>query len=92
MRWQIIGLCLVGDVTGLVLGGIGGRAPMVDVTILCGSAADMFVVVDGVRIARRGYPGTAQAGTWVSLESGWEVVDDGRRNTIAIKHNGVSVR
>jgi hypothetical protein len=91
VSWQIIGLCLVGDVTGLVLGGIGGRALMVDVKILCGSAADMFVVVDGVRIARRGYAGTSQAGTWVSLESGWEVVDDGRRNTIAIKHNGVSV-
>ena len=70
---------------------LGGRAPMVDVRILCGSAADMFVVVDGVKIARRGYPGTSQAGTWVSLEPGWEVVDDGRRNTIAIKHNGVSV-
>jgi hypothetical protein len=51
----------------------------------------MFVVVDGVRIARRGYPGTPQARTWVSLEPGWEVVDDGRRNTIAIKHNGISV-
>jgi hypothetical protein len=89
--WQIIGPCLVGDVTGLVLGGIGGRALMVDLKILCGSAADMFVVVDGVRIARRGYAGTSQAGTWVSLESGWEVVDDGRRNTIAIKHKGVSV-
>jgi hypothetical protein len=35
---------------------------MVDLKILCGSAADMFVVVDGVRIARRGYPGTSQAG------------------------------
>ena len=64
---------------------------MVDVKVLCGSTTDMFVVVDGVRIARRGYPGTSQAGTWVSLEPGWEVVDDGRRNTIAIKHNGVSV-
>jgi hypothetical protein len=72
--------------------GFGGRALVVDVTILCGSAADMFVVADGVRIARRGYPDTSQAGTWVSLEPGWEVVDDGRRNTIAIKHNGVSVR
>jgi hypothetical protein len=51
---------------------------MVDVKILCGSAADTFVVVDGVRIARRGYPGTSQAGSWVSLEPGWEVVDDGR--------------
>ena len=68
-----------------------GRAPMADVRILCGSTTDMFVVVDGVRIARRGYAGTPQAGTWVSLEPGWEVVDDGRRNNIAVKHNGVSV-
>ena len=64
---------------------------MVGVKIECEGLKDMFVVVDGVRIARRGYPGTPQAGTWVSLEPGWEVVDDGRRNTIAIKHNGVSV-
>jgi hypothetical protein len=64
---------------------------MVDVRILGEGVKDMFVVVDGVRIARRGYPGTSQAGTWVSLEPGWEVVDDGRRNTIAIKHNGVSI-
>ena len=64
---------------------------MVDVRILSEGATDMFVVVDGVRIARRGYPGTSHAGTWVSLEPGWEVVDDGRRNTIAITHNGVSV-
>jgi hypothetical protein len=35
---------------------------------------DFFVVIDGVRIARRGYPGTPQAGTWVSIEPGWEVV------------------
>jgi hypothetical protein len=64
---------------------------MVDVKIECEGVKNMFVVVDGVRIARRGYPGTPQAGTWVSLEPGWEVVDDGRRNTIAIKHNDVSV-
>jgi hypothetical protein len=65
---------------------------MVDVKISCGSAADMFVVVDGVRIARRGYPGTPQAGSWVSLEPGWEVVDDACRNTIGVKHNGVGVK
>ena len=64
---------------------------MVDVRILGEGVNDMFVVVDGVRIARRGYPGTSQAGTWVLLEPGWEVVDDGRRNTIAIKHNGISI-
>jgi hypothetical protein len=64
---------------------------MVGVKIECEGINDMFVVVDDVRIARRGYPCTPQAGTWVSLEPGWEVVDDGRRNTIAIKHNRVSV-
>jgi hypothetical protein len=33
----------------------------------------LFVVFDGVRIAKRGEPGTPQAGTWVSLEPGYEV-------------------
>jgi hypothetical protein len=32
-------------------------------------------VIDGIKIARRGYPGTPQAGTWVSLEPGWRVLD-----------------
>ena len=36
---------------------------MVGVKIECEGVKDMFVVVDGVRIARRGYPGTPQAGT-----------------------------
>jgi len=36
---------------------------------------DLFVVVDGVGVAQRGYPGTPQEGTWVSLEPGWEVID-----------------
>jgi hypothetical protein len=34
---------------------------------------EIFVVLDGVRIARRGYPGTPEAGTWVSLVPGWIV-------------------
>jgi len=37
---------------------------------------EVFVVLDGVRIARRGYPGTPEAGTWVSLVPGWIVRDD----------------
>jgi hypothetical protein len=31
---------------------------------------DLFIVFNGVRIAKRGYPDTAQAKTWVSLEPG----------------------
>jgi hypothetical protein len=37
---------------------------------------DLFVVVNGVRIARRGRKGTPQAKTWVSLEPGWRVLDE----------------
>ena len=34
----------------------------------------VFVVFEGVRIAKRGESGTPQAGTWVSLEPCYEVV------------------
>jgi hypothetical protein len=52
---------------------------------------DIFVVVDGVRIARRGHPNTPQAATWISIEPGWEVLDGENLESILIKHNGVSV-
>jgi hypothetical protein len=42
-----------------------------------------FIMVDGVRVARRG------SGTWVSIESGWEVIDSDEG--ILIRHNGVWV-
>jgi hypothetical protein len=38
---------------------------------------DVFVVYNGVRIAKRGNPNTTQAGTWVSLEPGYQVFDKG---------------
>jgi hypothetical protein len=34
---------------------------------------DMFVLVNGVKVARRGHKGTPQAKTWISLEPGWRV-------------------
>ena len=36
---------------------------------------DVFVVYNGVRIAKRGDPNTPQAGTWVSLEPSCRVFD-----------------
>jgi hypothetical protein len=36
---------------------------------------DIYVVYDGVRIAKRGKPGTHQAKTWISLEPGYVVYD-----------------
>jgi hypothetical protein len=56
-----------------------------------GDGRDMFVVVDGVKIARRGHPNTPKAGTWISIEPGWEVLDGEDLESILIKHNGVNV-
>jgi hypothetical protein len=38
---------------------------------------DFYIEFKGKRIARRGEPGTPQAKTWISLEPGWHVFDDG---------------
>jgi hypothetical protein len=38
---------------------------------------ETYVVFDGRRIAKRGNPGTLQAGTWVLLEPGFQVMVDG---------------
>jgi hypothetical protein len=50
-----------------------------------------FVEVDGVRIAQRGFPNSPQAGTWVSIEPGWEVVGSEDPDTIAIRYNRANV-
>jgi hypothetical protein len=53
---------------------------------------DIFVVRDGVRIARRGHPGTPQAKTWVALEPGYVVLDaDGGRELI-VKYNDTRIQ
>jgi hypothetical protein len=56
-----------------------------------GEGKDVFVEVDGVRIARRGYPNSPQAGTWVSLEPGREVFDGEDFESITVKHTEAQV-
>lgn len=36
---------------------------------------DIFIVVDGAKIAKRGKPRTRHARTWISLKPGWTVRD-----------------
>ena len=38
---------------------------------------EVYVVFGGMRIAKRGNPGTPQAGTWISLEPGFQVAVNG---------------
>ena len=52
---------------------------------------DLFVEVDGIRIARRGCHDSPQAGTWISLEPGWEVFDGKDFGSITVKHTEAQV-
>jgi hypothetical protein len=49
---------------------------------------DVFVVYNGVRIAKRGQPNTPQAGTWVSLEPGYRVFDKGYPEKLVVEREG----
>ena len=53
--------------------------------------SDPFIVRDGVKIAKRGHPGTKHAKTWIPLEPGWAVRDVGARGLI-VTFQGVPVQ
>jgi hypothetical protein len=59
---------------------------------MVGDGQDIFIVVEGVRIAKRGHPGTPQAKSWISLEPGWTVMDSDYPNSLIIEFNGVRVQ
>jgi hypothetical protein len=50
---------------------------------------DTFVVADGVTIAKRGLPGTPQAGTWISIEPGWTVSFNKDQSQLLVKYEEV---
>jgi hypothetical protein len=60
-----------------------------------GEAVAIYVVMDGIRIAKRGTPETPQARQWVSIEPGW-VVRDGkggvRSGRMAIEYHGTRMQ
>jgi hypothetical protein len=62
-----------------------------DVQIV-GTGDDIFVVVDGVRIAKRGRSGTRHARTWISLEPGWVVTSPSDHTSITITYNGQRIQ
>jgi hypothetical protein len=48
---------------------------------------DLFVVFNGVRIAKRGRPETAQARIWVSIDPHYTVLDSGPLGLV-VKYDG----
>jgi hypothetical protein len=68
------------------------QPPIVETIEIVGDGRDIFVVADGTRIAKRGHPGTPQAGTWVSLEPGWVVSSTIGHKQLIVEFNGVRVQ
>jgi hypothetical protein len=54
--------------------------------------AEMYLELDGLRIAKRAYPDRPQARTWIALEPGFQVLDRPRHEagngSIVINYNG----
>jgi hypothetical protein len=44
--------------------------------------------LDGKVIAKRGHPGTPQAGTWISLEPGYTVLNSPDRRSLIVQYKG----
>jgi hypothetical protein len=52
---------------------------------------DVFVIVDGVTIAKRGNRAPAKYGTWIMLEPGWIVRDIKQGKAIEVRFEGASI-
>ncbi len=52
---------------------------------------NLFVLIDGVKIAKRHAPGTTQAKMWIMLEPGWIVRDVERGNAIEVRYEGATI-
>jgi hypothetical protein len=50
-----------------------------------------FVLVDGVKIAKRGRPDTAHAMTWIMLELGWIVRDVHEGQAVEVRFEGARI-
>jgi hypothetical protein len=47
---------------------------------------DIVVLVEGMKIAKRGLPDTPQAETWIMLEPGWTVRDVNEGQAIEVSY------
>lgn len=57
---------------------------------LLDTGKNLFLLFDGVKIAKRGKPGTRHAKKWVPLLPGWEIndVQEGGQDGIEVKRDG----
>ena len=71
-----------------MMGGTAMTTAFMQVSIEC-EGSDIYVIADGVKIAKLGHPGTPQANRWLSLEPGWTVrtCDDGESIEVEYKRH-----
>jgi hypothetical protein len=60
---------------------------MSDLQIM-GDGEDIFIIRDGVTIAKRGHPDTLQARTWVSLEPGYAAYGPDAEGMLTVEYKG----
>lgn len=53
---------------------------------------ELFLTLDGVRIAKRGHPDTPHAQTWISIEPGYEVFDNADLTELVVHFKGVRLQ
>jgi hypothetical protein len=55
------------------------------------TATDLLLKLNGIVIAKRGRPGSQQAGKWIVLEPGYEVIDGRDGASISVRQHGVRI-
>jgi hypothetical protein len=75
-----------------VLGGANMTTKPKPICTIEADGHDMFVIWNGVKIAKRGHPGTPQAGQWVALEPGFKVYSSPNHIQLVIEQNGTRLQ
>jgi hypothetical protein len=52
---------------------------------------ELFVMVDGVKIAMRAKRGTGRGGSWIAIEPGWSVLELDDGDALQVSYNGAAI-
>jgi hypothetical protein len=52
---------------------------------------ELFVMVDGVKIAMRAKRGTGRGGSWIAIEPGWSVLELDDGDALQVSDNGAAI-
>ena len=52
---------------------------------------ELFVIVDGMMIAKRGKPGSSHAGRWLAIEPGWSIIELEGGDRLQVSYHGARI-